>query len=49
MVEVAGCSPLVVERSGSWAGGEGAERPLVQGVGETPVPYVTCDHSVFAA
>ena len=49
MVEVAGCSFLVVERWGAWAVGEGTERPLVQSVVEAPVTDVTGQDSAFAA
>ena len=40
VVEIAGGAVLVVELSAAWALGEGAERGLVEGVVESPVPDV---------
>jgi hypothetical protein len=49
MVEVAGGSALVVERSAAGADGEGAECPLVDRVVEAPVADVAGEHGSFLA
>ncbi len=49
VVEVAGGSSVVVEGSTSFAGGERAERPLVDGVVEAPIADVAGQHGSFAS
>jgi len=46
VVGVAGGSSLVVVVARAWAGGEGGERPLVAGVGESAVAGVAGQHDV---
>ena len=49
VVEVAGGSSLVVEGPTAGACGDGAERPLVDGVVEAPVADVAGEHGLLLA
>ena len=49
VVQVAGGAVLVVEAAGAWAGSEGAEGPLVDGVIEAAVADVAGQDGAFFA
>ena len=49
VVQVAGGAPLVVELAGTGTGLQCAERPLIDGVVETPVADVAGEHGTFLA